>query len=398
MFVRPAAVNAYVSCGKRTERRILPSLGLFMNGSTAPTIDVIIPVYNAPELTKRCIDSVVTHLGRSIGTIFIQDDASNAETREMLDGLSYQQLHVHHAPENQGYGRSVNEMVARSHADLVLVLNSDTEVRENFLPLLCMAFAADPELAVINPAFDNFFRYKADRYQQQAGGYITTYRFQGYAFLIRRDLFLALGGFDTQFGRGYYEDTDFGRRLVRQGWRMGIHPGTSIYHKGGASFGRGWSYFVLMKRNRAMYFSRYPEIYQNILVVSGEYTLTDLPVQLSDALEHVLRQGGGVRWLTPLPLPQLLCYPMRNGPASFSVIVKQLMRGWWRRDKRVSAVWILPGVSLGLRMLMMFFVRLRRLEMREWQTDQLGAPSTTESRPDLPAGSASRQDNKRNTE
>ncbi|WP_300294654.1 glycosyltransferase, partial [Nitrosomonas sp.] len=40
------------------------------------TIDVIIPVYNAPDLTRRCIDSIVTHLGQSIRRIIIQDDAS----------------------------------------------------------------------------------------------------------------------------------------------------------------------------------------------------------------------------------------------------------------------------------------------------------------------------------
>ncbi|NBQ70930.1 MAG: glycosyltransferase, partial [Nitrosomonadaceae bacterium] len=93
-----------------------------MNETAAPIIDVVIPVYNATELTKRCIDSVVAYLGSSIRTVHIQDDASGAETRTMLDNLSYPQLHVYHAPENQGYGKSVNEAVARSNADWVLVL------------------------------------------------------------------------------------------------------------------------------------------------------------------------------------------------------------------------------------------------------------------------------------
>ena len=341
-----------------------------MNSLNDLSIDVVIPVYNAPLHTKKCIDSVLTHLDRTIGTIHIQDDASSTETRQMLDSLFHQKLRINHSAENQGYGRSVNEAVARSHANLVLVLNSDTEIYENFLPLLCGAFVADPRLAVINPVFDNFFPYAAERYPRGVGGYITTYRFQGYAFLIRRDIFLALGGFDEQFGLGYYEDTDLGRRLVRKGWRMGVHPYARIYHKGGASFGRGWSYYSLMKRNRILYLSRYPEVYQNILIISGEYTLAELPAHLYEAAEHVLRQGGDIHWLTPTPLPQLLCYPMHNSLASCRVIVKRLMRGWWRRDKRVSAVWILPGVPSGLRFLVIFFVHLRRLEMRQWRIDQ----------------------------
>ena len=99
-----------------------------MNASIAPSVDAIIPGYNAPELTKRCIDSVINYLGSAIRIIYIQDDASDTETCAMLDSLSYPQVHVYHAPQNQGYGKSVNEAVARSDADLIVVLNSDTAV------------------------------------------------------------------------------------------------------------------------------------------------------------------------------------------------------------------------------------------------------------------------------
>ncbi len=343
-----------------------------MNESVALSVDVIIPVYNAPVLTKRCIDSVVTYLGQSIRTIYVQDDASDAETSAMLDGLSYRQLRIHHAPENQGYGKSVNEAVARSDADWVLILNSDTEVYENFLPVLCETFAADPQLAVISPTVDNFPRHRLERYVRQPGGYIITYRFQGYAFLIRRNLFVALGGFDAQFGRGYFEDTDLGRRLDQQGWRMGVHPDAHIRHAGGASFGRGRAYRLLAQRNRNLYLSRYPEVRQNILLVSGCYALTDLPVQLADSIEHVLRQGGGVHWLTPVPLPQLSCLQMHNSRTSFKMFITLMLRGWSREDKRISAVWILSDVSIWLRMLLvLLFARVRKLDDMKWEKDSL---------------------------
>lgn len=337
-----------------------------MNASMAPSVDVIIPVYNAPELTKRCIDSVINHLGHAIGTIYVQDDASDTETCAMLDNLSYPQVHVYHAPQNQGYGKSVNEAVARSDADLVLVLNSDTAIHENFLPLLCEAFAVDPKLAVISPTQDSFAKYDFARYLRQPGGYIATYRFQGYAFLIRRNLFIAMGGFDAQFGRGYFEDTDLGRRLDQQGWRMGVHPDASIHHAGGASFGRGRSYRSLAQRNRALYLSRYPEARCNILLVSGQHTSTGLPAQLTDSIEHVLQQGGGIHWLTSSPLPQLSCLQMRNSPASVKIFMKLMLRGWSREDKRISAIWILPGVSGLLRILLAVFIRVRKLEVRKW--------------------------------
>ena len=338
--------------------------------TAAPIIDVVIPVYNSAELTKRCIDSVIAYLGSSIRTIHIQDDASGAETHAMLDNLSYPQLHVYHAPENQGYGKSVNDAVAHSDADWVLVLNSDIEVLNNFLPWLCGAFAADPQLAVISPMEGDSEETQASRYVRQPGGYIATYRFRGYAFLIRRAVFRAMGGFDAQFGRGYYEDTDLGRRLDQQGWRMGVHPDATVRHETGASFGRGKAYRELVQRNRSLYLSRYPLARQNVLAVSGNATLTDLPARIADPMEQVMRQGGRLHWLTPVQLPTLSCLQMRNGTAGFKTITKLMLRGWSREDKRITAVWILPGVSAGLRILLTLFARLRQLEIREWQGDQ----------------------------
>ncbi len=332
------------------------------------TVDVVIPVYNAPLLTRRCIDSVVKYLQASIRNIYIQDDASNTETRKMLDSLMYPQLRVFHAPGNQGYGKSVNDAVGRSDADLVLVLNSDAEVFSDFLPVLANAFAADPKLAVISPTEGDFPSAKADRYVRQAGGYIVTYRFRGYAFLIRRAVFNAMGGFDAQFGRGYYEDTDLGRRLAQQGWRMGMHPDTAIRHETGASFGRGQAYRDLVRKNRTLYYSRYPLAQQNVLLVSGLFTLADFSVSLANAIEQVMRQGGRVHWLTPVLSSQLSCLQMHNNVISLVMILKLLLRGWSREDRRITAVWILPGVSVVLRTLLMVWVRIRRLQVQEWGT------------------------------
>lgn len=339
------------------------------NKPIVPSIDVIIPVYNAPELTRRCIESVVTFLSESVGTIYIQNDASNNETRDMLDSLPYQQVHIYHASKNQGFGKSVNDAVARSNADLVLVLNSDIAVDKNFLPLLYQALIADPKLAVISPAHNNFTRHHLERYMRQPSGYIATHRFKGYAFLIRRALFLAIGGFDSAFGRGYFEDTDLGRRLDQQGWRIGIHPDSYVQHEGGGSFGRGRSYQSLMAHNRAVYLSRYPKARCNILLVSGEYTTADLPTELTDTIERVLCHGGNIHWLTPSPLSQLYCPQMHNSSASIITTIRLMLRGWSRKDKRISEVWILPGISSFQRILLALFIRARKLEVHQWKIE-----------------------------
>ena len=346
-----------------------------------PSIDVIIPVYNAPVLTQRCIDSVVTYLNQSIQHIYIQNDASNAETRKMLEHQSHPKLHIHHAKKNQGFGTSVNVAIARSDADFVLVLNSDTDVDDDFLPLLCAAFAADPKLAVISPALHRYAKYDFSRYIRRPGGHIPAYHFQGHAFLIRRSIFKEIRGFDPMFGRGYFEDIDLGRRLIQQGWHIGLHPDARIRHMGGGSFGRGHAYRKLMQRNRSIYFARYPEARTNVLLVSGRCTIENLPNDLYRAIENVFEKGGNVHWLTPAPVPKLFCLHMRNSFISVMIVVRLMLRGWLRTDKRISTVWVLPGTSFLLRALLAEFIRARKLKVKHWRMRKL-QPAIADSLPD----------------
>lgn len=330
--------------------------------SSVPSIDVVIPVYNAPELTRRCIDSVVACLGRSIEHIYIQDDASGTETRQMLDHLPYENIHVHHAPKNQGFGASVNEAINRSHASCVLVLNSDVEVSEDFLPSMYAALVADPQLAVIIPAGNDYAKHDLDQYLRRPGGYILTHRLQGHAFLVRRDVFLEIGGFDPAFGRGYYEDIDLGRRLDLRGWRLGVHPDAHIYHKGGGSFGRGRAFRQLARRNRNLYYSRYPNAQRNVLLLSGNSIHAHFPPNLMDAVENVSHEGGYVHWLAPgSPARLIPCLQMRHG---FNI---ELMLRGWRADKRVTEVWVLSDAPRVWRALLDFWARAHGLKVLLWE-------------------------------
>jgi GT2 family glycosyltransferase len=333
--------------------------------SAMTSIDVVIPVYNAPALTRRCIESVVACLSQSIRYIYIQDDASGAETREMLDNLPYNGLHIYHSPRNQGFGASVNEAISRSDAFYVLVLNSDTVITEDFLPRLCEALMADPKLAIITPSGNDYARDDLNRYVRKPGGYVRTHRLRGHAFLMRRGVFLEIGGFDTEFGRGYYEDTDLGRRLNLRGWQLGVHPDAHIQHKGGGSFGRGQSFLQLVRRNRNLYFSRYPNASLNVLLLSGNCPLTHFPSSLLDALDYVFREGGYIHWLTPEPARLLLCLQMRSYAMGLEAVIRLMLRSW-REEKRICEIWMLPDVPRLLRILIQSWARVRGIKVLSW--------------------------------
>jgi GT2 family glycosyltransferase len=339
-----------------------------MSEAVLPSIDVVIPVYNAPVLTRRCIDSVVSCLGKSIEHIYIQDDASNTETREMLNSLPYDITHIYHAIKNQGFGASVNDAVSRSSASYILVLNSDTEINGNILPPLCEAMSVDSQLAVVIPASNDYIGEDFDRYLRQPGGYIRTHRLRGYAFLIRRSIFQEIGGFDPIFGRGYYEDIDLGRRICEHNWRIGVYPDSLIYHKGGGSFGRGSAYRKLKQRNRTLYFSRYPSAQRNVLFLSGGCSLSDFPQNLLNTIDDVYQRGGVLHWLSTEAATKSPCLHMRNRPANLWAVLKlMIFYGWSRKDKRISDVWLLlPSNSSFLCKSLAFLSRMRGIKILAW--------------------------------
>lgn len=160
-------------------------------------VDAVVPVHNAPALARRCIESVLAHIGAGLGELVVVDDASDAETQQLLVSLAHPRLRVVRSERNLGYGGAVNLGLAQCRAPLVLQLNSDVETRDDFLAPL--------------------------------GAAIPTNHLSGYAFLIRRSVFDAVGGFDPAYGRGYFEDTDLSRRILRTGAWLGVHPDTDLH-------------------------------------------------------------------------------------------------------------------------------------------------------------------------
>ena len=60
----------------------------------------------------------------------------------------------------------------------------------------------------------------------------------GAALVVRRDAFVAAGGFDEAFGM-HMEEIDLCWRMRRAGGRVRVEPASEVYHLGGASLPRG---------------------------------------------------------------------------------------------------------------------------------------------------------------
>lgn len=222
-------------------------------------IDVIIPVYAGAEQTRRCIASVVASpQAAAFETVVIEDASPEPEIASYLEELAGAgRITLLHNPSNLGFVQSVNRGMAL-HADRdVVLLNSDTEVANDWLDRLRACAHAAPDVATVTPFSNNatICSYPFEGWTDgvpgglglaaldrlfaatNAGLSVDLPTAVGFCMYIRRDALAQLGLFDAaRFGRGYGEENDFSMRAGKAGWRNVMAGDVFVFHEGAVSF------------------------------------------------------------------------------------------------------------------------------------------------------------------
>lgn len=306
------------------------------------SVDVVIPVYNACDLTRRCLESLFECRGASLGRIYVHDNASDSETARMLDSLRDPRLEVHHAASNTGFGDAVNQGIRRVRSEWILVLNSDVKARSDFVSPLLEAMRHTPRLAAVAPAGNTFRNYDLSLYEMRSD-WVTTYSLSAYAFLVRRSAFEEVGGFDPAFGLGFYEDADLSRRWVRADWQLGICPAATLHHEVHGSFSALPQFRDLLARNRELYHARWPGALRKVALLSREARLSELHPEVRSEIDLVLAEGGEVHWFAPggpRDLAALQMHGVRLRPFATRRVIRR------KRDSRYSRfveLWLVDG-------------------------------------------------------
>jgi hypothetical protein len=75
----------------------------------------------------------------------------------------------------------------------------------------------------------------------------------GFCMLIKRELIEKIGVFDEIYGMGNFEDTDYSRRAIKEGYLCVRSTSSYVYHREGTSFGRDKVFDENFERNRQIY-------------------------------------------------------------------------------------------------------------------------------------------------
>lgn len=228
-------------------------------------VDIIVPIYRGLADTQLCINSVLASACTTPYRLIAINDASpEPEVTEWLRTRAAQDSRITllENADNLGFVGTVNRGMALSGSNDVLLLNSDTEVANDWLDRIHRAAYSDSRIASVTPLSNNaticsypqfckdnelpagYNTAQLDALCAQAnpGAAVDVPTGVGFCMYIRRDCLEQVGLFDTaNFGKGYGEENDFCQRAHQAGWRNLHLLDTFVLHTGGVSFGESKS-------------------------------------------------------------------------------------------------------------------------------------------------------------
>lgn len=244
----------------RRRRRIKPR----------PIVDVVLPTYGQPEFLRACLESLYAHDAGVEYTVTVQDDQS-PDPDEM--GWVYDWAADHGAEvavnhENKGFAGTCNAGARSGKAPWILLLNTDTVVIHDGWLKNMVEQGKDRRVGVVgclltffpehHPLYDPSPLRPPGKTQHAGVAFDIMGRpyhiFSGWdpshpkvaqrremncvtgaCFLVRRKLWLRLGGLAECYGPGNFEDVEFCLRARLAGYKVVYAPDTHLRHFAGGS-------------------------------------------------------------------------------------------------------------------------------------------------------------------
>jgi glycosyltransferase involved in cell wall biosynthesis len=185
-----------------------------------PLVSVVLPTYNRAGTLARAIDSVLRQTAADLELIVV-DDGSTDDSPAVVRAIGDPRLRYERLPQRQGVSAARNHGSGLARADWIAFQDSDDVWLPAKLAQQLRAATADTALVVTRDRVVNAPGLSYAGVAASAGPVVdltaeAPYRLPPAAtWLVRRDRFLAAGGFDAALN--CYEDWELGLRIVRHG-------------------------------------------------------------------------------------------------------------------------------------------------------------------------------------
>jgi len=241
-----------LSRGEQSDDDVVEGWGSTLR--SAPMVAIMVINYNGLRWLPRCLSSVQNTEYLNFEVCLIDNASGDDSVKYVRE--NYPSVKIIQNPRNLGFAEAYNRIIENTDAELVVLLNNDTEILNPlWLDKLVAIINHRPEVGAVackmvstnEPSLlesvgtmgVRFWRGFADIGwgERDVGQYSVSFEpfgFCGGAALVRRDAFLKAGEFDEKFFV-YAEDVDLSWRLRLLGWKIGYCPDAVVAHVRGAS-------------------------------------------------------------------------------------------------------------------------------------------------------------------
>jgi len=227
-------------------------------------IDIVTVNWNAGNQLKDCLDSIIAHDTNQVSNIIVVDNGSTDGSADAVESLPGVQ--VIRTGKNLGFGAACNIGAAAANSPYILFLNPDTKLEANSLSVP-LAFMEAPESASVGICgiqlmdgqgqvgrtcarfptlgrlvssalgLDKLPGLKGLGIHMQDWDHLSSSdvdHVMGAFYLIRREIFEQVGGFDERFFV-YMEDVDLSKLVNDAGWHSHYLTEAQAFHAGGGT-------------------------------------------------------------------------------------------------------------------------------------------------------------------
>ncbi len=213
------------------------------------SISIVIPNYNGKTLLEDNLPTVYSALkisGIDNYEVIVADDASKDDSVDFLE-RKYPEIILIKNSKNLGFSGNINSGLKAATKDLVLALNSDVKLREDYFVNQLKHFDNSQVFGVMGALLDpksqkitdtakypkqTFFGVIQSTHNAQNGDEsLPSFFLCGANALIERKKLVQIDYFNELFSPFYGEDVDLGMRAWRMGWTCIYEPKSICYHE-----------------------------------------------------------------------------------------------------------------------------------------------------------------------
>jgi GT2 family glycosyltransferase len=240
--------------------------------------DIIIPIFNQAQFSRKCIESIRKNTYVKYHIIIVDDKSNEPDTVEFIDRIkNTPDIKVIHNNVNLGWVKSVNRGFKESTAEYVCVMNNDTIVTSGWLGEMISIAEKEKDIGLVNPEWEKPQRISIKKYslwlKRFKGMYVETDWVRGFCFLVKREVLNKIGGLDEVYAPGYYDDCDFSVRAIKAGFRCVRARAAFVYHHRDTThksiLGESdWD--SLMRRNKQIFYQRWGKPLRVVFALNDE--------------------------------------------------------------------------------------------------------------------------------